>query len=309
MASARCSECGEKIGNKSQKCIHCCHRLKRRDNIILIIGVCVIILLLYFIYKKMFLEETNFVIEETQSHENNSELIIINDLSDLTKAEVYKLGIDAFNNSDYEKSKYYLCGIRDFKDTSIYYDFSIQFSDLQGEWVFDRKIPNPTYTDYPSQIIVNGNLINIDGKEYLLRIADAPSNYKYLTVADENATGKFLCLKVDSMSITESNSYSKVLELDFMTFKNGIITILDTQFDAFYFSEKYKHNNMVDKLKDNPLMEPYIGMNSDEVRDSTWGEPKKVNKTTYTWGTTEQWCYSDYRYIYFENGVVIAISE
>lgn len=57
------------------------------------------------------------------------------------------------------------------------------------------------------------------------------------------------------------------------------------------------------------LSEPKIGMTSDEILKSTWGEPKKINKTTYSWGIAEQWVYSNYRYIYFENGIVTAIQE
>jgi len=54
---------------------------------------------------------------------------------------------------------------------------------------------------------------------------------------------------------------------------------------------------------------PLIGMTASEVRNSSWGEPKDINRTMYSWGTTEQWCYSGYRYIYFRNGIVTAISE
>lgn len=55
--------------------------------------------------------------------------------------------------------------------------------------------------------------------------------------------------------------------------------------------------------------EPSIGMTADEVRNSSWGEPKKINKTTYEWGTSEQWVYSLDRYVYLENGRVTAIQE
>jgi len=54
---------------------------------------------------------------------------------------------------------------------------------------------------------------------------------------------------------------------------------------------------------------PKIGMTADEVRKTNWGEPDKINKTTYSWGTTEQWCYNNYRYIYFDDGIVTAIQE
>lgn len=57
------------------------------------------------------------------------------------------------------------------------------------------------------------------------------------------------------------------------------------------------------------IKEPKVGMTSEEVKKSTWGEPKKINKTTYSWGTSEQWCYSNYKYIYLDNGIVTAIQE
>ena len=54
---------------------------------------------------------------------------------------------------------------------------------------------------------------------------------------------------------------------------------------------------------------PAIGMTADEVRASSWGNPKDINRDTYSWGVQEQWCYSDYRYIYLEDGIVTSISE
>jgi len=55
--------------------------------------------------------------------------------------------------------------------------------------------------------------------------------------------------------------------------------------------------------------DPAIGMSASAVEESTWGKPDHINKTTYAWGTTEQWCYYGYKYIYFTNGKVVAISE
>lgn len=55
--------------------------------------------------------------------------------------------------------------------------------------------------------------------------------------------------------------------------------------------------------------EPAIGMTAEQVEASTWGKPKDINKTTYSWGVKEQWVYSDYRYIYLEDGIVTAIQE
>lgn len=54
---------------------------------------------------------------------------------------------------------------------------------------------------------------------------------------------------------------------------------------------------------------PQIGMTSYGVKNSKWGEPLRINKTTYSWGIREQWVYSNGRYVYLENGLVVAIQE
>lgn len=56
-------------------------------------------------------------------------------------------------------------------------------------------------------------------------------------------------------------------------------------------------------------LRPTLGMTAEEVRNSTWGNPEDINKTTTTYGISEQWVYSIDRYIYFDDGVVTAIQE
>lgn len=51
-----------------------------------------------------------------------------------------------------------------------------------------------------------------------------------------------------------------------------------------------------------------LGMNKHMVR-SSWGSPETINKSTYSWGTTEQWVYSNNRYVYFKNNTVNVIQE
>jgi hypothetical protein len=62
-------------------------------------------------------------------------------------------------------------------------------------------------------------------------------------------------------------------------------------------------------IEDAKSKEPEIGMTSDEVRASLWGEPEDVNTTETADGTSEQWCYSDSRYVYLDNGVVTSIQK
>lgn len=54
---------------------------------------------------------------------------------------------------------------------------------------------------------------------------------------------------------------------------------------------------------------PSLGMTTEELRNSSWGDPEDINSTTTIYGVSEQWCYSGYRYVYLENGIVTAIQE
>lgn len=51
-----------------------------------------------------------------------------------------------------------------------------------------------------------------------------------------------------------------------------------------------------------------IGMSYEEVLASSWGRPKRVNKTTRATGESQQWVY-DGGYLYFENGVLRTIQH
>lgn len=51
-----------------------------------------------------------------------------------------------------------------------------------------------------------------------------------------------------------------------------------------------------------------IGMTYEEVLASSWGRPKRVNKTTRATSETQQWVY-DGGYLYFENGLLRTIQH
>jgi len=54
---------------------------------------------------------------------------------------------------------------------------------------------------------------------------------------------------------------------------------------------------------------PTIGMTVLQVETSTWGDPQSKNISQNAYGTTEQWCYPNYQYIYFDNGIVTSIQS
>lgn len=55
---------------------------------------------------------------------------------------------------------------------------------------------------------------------------------------------------------------------------------------------------------------PKIGMTDNEViNETSWGKPEDINKTTTVYGTSEQWVYSGYKYLYFDDGILTTIQE
>lgn len=51
-----------------------------------------------------------------------------------------------------------------------------------------------------------------------------------------------------------------------------------------------------------------IGMSAQEVMQSNWGRPQKINRTVTARGTREQWVYGG-GYLYFENGILTTIQN
>lgn len=72
--------------------------------------------------------------------------------------------------------------------------------------------------------------------------------------------------------------------------------------------EKQQFDEKVSNRTENP-QSVSIGMTKDEVLSNGWGNPQKINKTTTASGTSEQWVYSGYRYLYFEDGILVTIQD
>lgn len=54
---------------------------------------------------------------------------------------------------------------------------------------------------------------------------------------------------------------------------------------------------------------PQVGMTKDEVINTKWGRPEDINRTVTSYGTSEQWVYPDYRYVYLEDGIVTGVQD
>jgi hypothetical protein len=53
--------------------------------------------------------------------------------------------------------------------------------------------------------------------------------------------------------------------------------------------------------------DPRIGMTAQQVEATCWGKPNHVNRTQTVAGISDQYVYSNDRYVYLHNGIVTSI--
>ncbi|OXS68676.1 hypothetical protein B1B04_19610 [Lysinibacillus sp. KCTC 33748] len=78
-------------------------------------------------------------------------------------------------------------------------------------------------------------------------------------------------------------------------YKEGVVGIFHNMWGYYY--------------EENQKSDIYIGMRKEEVLESKWGKPKDVNRTTTSNSINEQWVYDNYKYLYFEDGILTTIQE
>lgn len=99
--------------------------------------------------------------------------------------------------------------------------------------------------------------------------------------------------------------------------KGADVTIMNNRGkDISFYNDKYEKKSKERKSDSNKKAiettiegGPRIGMHEVQVVLTEWGKPNKINKTTTSYGVTEQWVYGSGRYVYLENGYVTAIQE
>ena len=109
-------------------------------------------------------------------------------------------------------------------------------------------------------------------------------------------------------------NYQGKTEYSFRLLRNGAGIAWNTE-NQEEFDKSNPQNSDSDiqtAITEEAKRSPEIGMTADEVKNSTWGEPSDINKTTTKYGVREQWVYrssSKTKYIYFEDGIVTTIQE
>ncbi len=209
---------------------------------------------------------------------NNDEVYIFPFSEDYLKENNIKLeNLDKIENSNLYKYK--ITNIETSDQDGAYNKYKSATITLESYYVNENMSDADTnYTTIEFSYFTSDNYYNITGF-----FADM--------ISDEDDVTK----NVDNLSsgISSYRHYYRTFELSEQANQKQL---------EEYLSEKQQENAIKNSI-------PKVGMTSSEVRKTKWGNPDKINKDTYSWGTHEQWVYNDYGYVYFKNGVVSSVSE
>lgn len=214
------------------------------------------------------------------------------------------LGKSFYDNNDYLNAYQYwtISNKNESLDYSKEYDVCKMIYALQGT-KFDRK-------NFDKTIFVEGTTVIVDSENEDIPIGHYNTK---LGIHTNNSNEDEWVLFFDN------NNYLLKLPKD----PDSLVVLMDLNkefpdnLNYYYSFEGAKKANEEgqkwkeylaeqERIKNTP---PHPGMSKSDVENGAWGKPQRINKTTYSWGVTEQWCYTQNRYVYFKNGIVVAVSE
>ncbi len=243
---------------------------------------------------------TDFLIKSNSLDEADKYLSLVSNKEVKQKLEkelAYAHGIEYYEEGEFVEAIKAFRELADYQESEKYLERAELMYWLRGDWVI---------CEYPQMGDKFGEM-KLEGWEAtVFEISEEGALEEretgLLTLNDDD-TMLFSAADIEyKMSYSEASSSFKIEVI-----KDSYFEQMDRK-RVFATKSKYFHDEYAEEEPEQAPA-PAIGMTAEEVRASSWGEPYKINKTTYAWGTTEQWCYSDNRYIYFENGSVTAISE
>ncbi len=211
--------------------------------------------------------------EYSKAKELFTELGDYKDSREFITQSSYLEGLIHYDRGNFSSALTSLEGIAEYKDSSEYLEKAAFLCKFQGTWITDEE-----YADY--QIVFKG------WKMWSVIAADRPDTAVYQF--DYELNGDKLFSVSDQYYIDKNGKLVEIHDDD----KKETYTFISTSTEI---------------PKEKPT--PAIGMTANEILGSNWGEPKSKNKTTTAYGTSEQWVYSNYRYIYLDDGIVTAIQE
>lgn len=191
----------------------------------------------------------------------------------------YKIANDSYDKGDFEKAKQYLEKIERSPQVESMLQRIEVVSQFQGEW----------YAEY-----------------FNFGVCISGWNVEYYAL-DGDLSGKQFERKWDTEFVDSDFTDESLRIINPLT--KHTMQFIPVGNNVKVNSEGYTFNLTRMQFKNAVILAPALGMTAEQVECSTWGKPTKINKTTATYGITEQWCYSNNRYIYLDDGVVTVIQE
>ena len=242
-------------------------------------------------YAKELISKEDDIGEEdyTKAIEIFTALNAYEDSKELLKEGYYLYGKYLRNNYKYEISTEQFNKILDYKDSQDYIK-------LNNEDIIEDKLSEFLKGTWKS------------GNDYLV-FTDYWSLTDYFKSFSIWIT-KYSCDIVDEKTLECSPKGTSVRNDITIKINDNSITFYEKEDDPFFTPRIAEYQKDSDETDiPNGFKEPKIGMTKEEVRNSSWGSPEDINTYTYYWGTQEQWVYDNFKYIYFENGIVTSISD
>lgn len=208
-----------------------------------------------------------------------------------------KWGEEAFVNKDYDLASRYWCLVKEWKnfDNKLFYTNTLTsgriYRTAQGKWYPEKK-------ESENYIEIEGTSVNVVGTvcPFLL---EGKYEYQIVFLPNNGSGGSLLIDSTDV--IIEQGVYAGTIIL-YLT-ENSKKTSDVNNLMTFYNYVEEESISTSEPTK----VEPYIGMTKAQLTESAWGEPYRTNISQFEFGTYEQWCYSENRYVYVKDGIVTSI--
>lgn len=216
----------------------------------------------------------------------------------------------AYKAGDFRNAINLFQKVQENTETEKYINVCKTMNSLQGDWILKG-----IYFDFYKEKQLNFAAMTFDGwNATLYYCRDFVDNFVYagnceLTVNDDDSF-EFVTSNLEyKLSIPANKLFAQIINDDY--FYNLEKTDSNYMWHRMGKDTLEFEKGSIDSIKSdtNLQREPFIGMKKEALENSTWGKPIDINKSTYPWGTTEQWCYSNDKYIYLDNDVVTSISE
>jgi tetratricopeptide (TPR) repeat protein len=230
------------------------------------------------------------------------------DSSSLATEATYLLGKQKFASENYSGALAFFNQIKKYKDVS---NLLLETTYLQAKKLYDSG--DFTTADKQFKTIETYQ----DAKQYIENISFL-ERFQGTWESEFGFSQRiFSGWKVYSVYFPDSHDTS-VHEWEYERVDNKLITSIGDIYtlanertlienDSGRLEEYARYNSSVNVPNEKPA--PRIGMTAQEVRNSNWGSPNDINRTTTQFGVREQWVYNNYKYIYLEDGIVTSISE